>query len=723
MTQIPCVVKRVKTPTILQMEATECGAAALAIILAYYGRFVSLEELRIKCGISRDGSKAVNMLKAARKYGLVAQGAKAELDALGDLVFPFIAFWQFNHFVVVEGIDAKKVYLNDPATGPRAVTHDDFDQSFTGIVLLFEPGPEFKKGGRQESLQQSLMTRLRGVRTAFLYVTLASLALVIPGIIIPGFTKIFIDEILIRHLSGWLLPLIWGMVFTALLRAGLTWLQQTHLLRLELKLSLTTSTRFLWHVLRLPMSFFSQRYVGDISTRIAANDRLATLLSGDLSTSFVSLISMVFYAIIMFLYDWQLTILGIITALINASLLYHIARGIENSGRRLQQEFGKLSGIEMSGVQAIETLKASGGENYFFQRWAGQHALTLNSQQRIHLYNLSLLILPQLLSGLMTVAVLGLGGWRIMQGYLTVGALVAFQTLLTSFNEPLSTLLGLGSKLQEIRGDLARLEDVLRHPEDARLSIPQTSQIKKLQGKLKLQEVSFGYSPLEPPLIENIHLNLQPGGRVAIVGISGSGKSTLAKLICGLYQPWTGEILVDDQPLTTISQTTLSKSIAFVDQDICLFDGTVRNNLTLWDSSIPIAVIEQAIKDAALEQLIIMRPGGLEDQIINSGVNFSGGQRQQLEIARALTTEPSLLVLDEATASLDASTEYQIVQNLKQRGCSLLIVAHRLSTIRECDEILVLQQGKIVARGTHDQLSRVDGPYRQLLLGSASTDE
>ncbi len=723
MVQIP-LVKRTKTPTILQMEAAECGAAALAIILAYYGHFVSLEEMRVSCGISRDGSKAVNMLQAARQYGLVAQGAKVELDALADLVFPFIAFWQFNHFVVVEGSDAKKVYINDPATGPRTITHEEFDQSFTGIVLLFEPGPDFKKSGQKESLLRSLLSRLQGIRTPLVYITIASLALVIPGIVIPGFTKVFIDEVLISHLSGWLLPLIWGLVFTALMRAALLWIQQTHLLRTELKLTLTTSTQFLWHVLRLPIAFFSQRYAGDISTRIAANDRLAILLSGDLSTSFVSLASMVFYAIVMFLYDWQLTLLGITTACINAALLYRVAKGIENNGRRLQQELGKLSGIEMSGLQAIETLKASGSENYFFQRWAGQHAQTINSQQRIHLYNLTLLILPQLLSGLMTVTVLGLGGWRIMQGYLTIGALVAFQSLLASFNEPLSTLLGLGSKLQEIRGDLARLDDVLRHPEDTRLAITSTTtDSSKLQGKLELDNISFGYSPLELPLLENIQLTLKPGGRIAVVGISGSGKSTLAKLICGLYQPWSGKILLDDQLLETIPQPVLSRSLAFVDQDICLFDGTVRNNLTLWDSSIPIATIEQAIKDAALESLITGRPGGLEDPIINSGVNFSGGQRQQLEIARALTAEPSLLVLDEATASLDALTEYQIVENLKQRGCSLLIVAHRLSTIRECDEILVLEKGKIVARGTHDQLCQVEGPYRQLLLGSASTDE
>lgn len=718
MTALPYEIKRVITPSILQMEAAECGAAALGIVMGYFGRHVSLEELRQACGVSRDGSKATNLLRAARNYGFTAYGAKAESEALIDLAVPFIIFWEFNHFVVVEGIGPDKIYINDPATGPRTVSHEEFDTSFTGIVLVFEPGPQFKKGGQKDTLWHSLAPRLQGIQTPLTYIILLSLALVIPGIVIPGFTKIFIDDILIRQVSGWLAPLIWGMVITALLRAGMTWLQQIHLLRLELKLTLTNSARFLWHVLRLPITFFTQRFAGDIGSRVAANDRLASLLSGEISTSFVSLVSMFFYGLIMFLYDWQLTLLAIIVVAINSNLLFRIARGIENSSRRLQQELGRLAGIEMSGLEAIETIKASSGENDFFQRWAGYHAKSLNSQQMIHLYSRTLLIVPQLLTGLLTVAVLGLGGWRIMQGYLSVGSLVAFQSLLISFNEPIQTLLGLGSKLQEIRGDLARLDDVLRHPEDPRLTqqLPPNTLPVKLKGQLELRNLSFGYSPLDPPLFENIYLNLRPGSRIAIAGISGSGKSTLAKLVCGLYTPWSGEILLDDQPLANIPQVTLSHSVSFVDQDICLFEGTIRDNLTLWDQTIPNTALERAIKDAALEPLINARNMGLESKVINAGANFSGGQRQQLEIARALVTEPSLLVLDEATSSLDASTEYQIVQNLKQRNCSLLIIAHRLSTIRDCEEIIVLDHGKIVERGTHDQLCQNNGPYRRLLL-------
>lgn len=722
--------KHIKTPVIMQMEAAECGAAALAIVLAYYGRYVSLEELRIACGVSRDGSKATNMLLAARQYGLAAHGAKGEPEALTELKFPIIVFWEFNHFVVVEGIDAKKVYINDPASGPRSVTREEFDRAFTGILLTFEPTAAFKKSGAKETLWQKLVPRLQTIKEALAFVIIASLFLVIPGIVIPGFTKIFIDDVLIQNLHSWLLPLLWGMLLTAIFRIALGWLQQAHLLRLEIKIALTASTRFLWHVLRLPISFFNQRFAGDIDSRIASNVRVATLISGDFSTSVVSLISMVFFAIVMFLYDWQLTLLGITVAILNTLLLLFVSNGISNSSRKLQQELGKLSGIEMNGLQAIETIKATSTDHDFFQQWAGWHARTINSQQKIELYARILSVLPGLLSGLLTIAVLGLGGWRIMQGYLTIGSLVAFQSLLASFNEPIATLIGVGTSLQEIKADLARLDDVLHHPEDIRLSASakatadtsalalakaDSSSSAKLSGKLELKDLSFGYSPLDPPLLDKISLTLLPGQRIAVVGTSGSGKSTLVKVVCGLYQPWSGEILFDDQPLAQIPQSLLCNSVSFVDQDIVLFEGTIRNNLTLWNNAIPISMINKAIEDAEISSVIMMRPHALEGEVLAAGANFSGGQKQQLEISRALINNPTLLVLDEATASLDAKTEQKIMENIKRRNCSLLIVAHRFSTIRDSDEIIVLEQGKIVERGKHEDLYQKQGKYYSLL--------
>lgn len=708
---------RVITPTLLQMEATECGAAALGIILGFYELYVPLEELRIACGVSRDGSKAVNVLKAARRYGLQAQGAKIEMDDLlaEDMTFPVIAFWEFDHFLVIEGFDAKNVYLNDPATGPRTITYEEFSRAFTGVILVFEPTPEFHKGGQKITLHSILEPRLKGLEKALLFVILASLFLVIPGIIIPGLTKVFIDEVLIKQLSGWLVPLLWGLFITAILRTLLSWLQQYYLLRLQMKITVASSARFLWHVLRLPLAFFSQRMIGDIESRIASNNRVAELLSGNLSTSIVGLVSMLLYAIILFLYNWPLTIISIGFAGLNAYILWRVARGIENSSRRLQQELGKLNGIEMSALQAIETIKATGAENDFFQRWAGSHAKTINSQQKISLYAMALHILPQLLTGLLSIIVLGLGSWQIIQGKLTVGGLVAFQSLLISFNQPLMTLLNFGNELQQIRADLTRLEDVQKHPEDPRFLISSTMRESKLKGKLELQNICFGYSPLEPPILDDINITLNPGQRIAIVGNSGSGKSTLVRLVCGLYKPWAGEITLDDQPMTTVSSEKLSHSLAFVDQDIFLFEGTIKDNLTLWDHTIAEETIAHALEDTLLAPVLLHRLHGLASVVLPAGSNFSGGQRQQLEIARALIQKPTILVLDEATAALDAATEQQLMDNLKKRGHSLLIIAHRLSTIRDSDEIIVLEKGKVAERGTHEGLYQQGGVYYRLL--------
>lgn len=705
---------RMRTPTVLQMEAVECGAAALAIILAYYERYESLEKLRLECGVSRDGSKAVNILKVARKYGMKAQGAKLQdLDELCNLKSPCILFWEFNHFVVFEGCAADKFYINDPATGPRVVTRQEFDRSFTGVLLLFEPTADFKKGGAAPSLFNNIKQRLQGSEKDLAFIIIASLTLIIPGIIIPGFSKIFIDDILIQKMNNWIFPLLLGMLITALMRSILTWLQQKYLLHLEIKMMLINAVRFFWHVIQLPITFFQQRYAGDIEERVDANYRVAELLSGELSSSIVDLISMVFFALVMLLLDWQLTVIGIIFAILNGLLLYKLSRSMSDVGRRFLQEKGKLVGVEMSYLNGIETIKAMSKEDECFQRWAGFHAKTINSEQQLTVYEQFLMIIPQLLSSLLTVIILGLGSWQIIRGQITVGTLVAFQTLMVSFNAPLQTLLHFGKQLQQIRGDIARLDDVLKHPEDPRLSASYPKQVEKLQGAVELKDLTFGYSPLDPPFIENLSLKIKSNAQIAIVGQSGGGKSTLAKLICGLYSPWHGYIHIDDLPLNQISPLTLANSVSFVDQDIFLFEGTVRDNLTQW-ADYPEDVIVQAIKDACIEEDILER-GGLNTKVIEGGVNFSGGQCARLEIARALINNPTLIILDEASASLDPIVEKRIYDNLKTRQMTIIIISHRLSTIRDSDEIIVLDQGKIVQRGKHHELIQQDGLYKQLI--------
>ncbi|HXJ58666.1 MAG TPA: NHLP family bacteriocin export ABC transporter peptidase/permease/ATPase subunit [Verrucomicrobiae bacterium] len=719
--------RRVKTPTVLQMEAVECGAAALAIVLAYYGRIVPLETLRIRCGVSRDGSKASNMVRVAREDGMIARGLRKEPEELRTQTLPFIVFWNFNHFLVVEGFGKGRVYLNDPATGPRSVTEEEFDHSFTGVVLALEPGPAFKPGGQKPSLLNSLRLRLRGSESAVLYVALVGLLLVVPGLVVPTFTQVFVDDYLVRGLTDWVRPLLFGLALTGLLWALLVWLQQYFLQRLQRKLAISTSGNFFWHVLRLPVEFFTHRYGGEIGSRVQINNHVAHLLSGELATTLIALVMVVFYVVLMLQYDILLTVTGIGIAFLNVAALRIVSRKRVDANRRLLQEEGKLTGTSLGGLQMIETLKAGGRESDFFARWSSYQTKVMNMQQEMAFYGRVLGAVPPLLFAVNTATILGWGGLRVMQGHMTMGMLVAFQTLMASFMAPFSTLANLGAALQEAEGSMNRLDDVLRYQQDRLLRAtggpvpapePGRSQPiteTKLAGKLELKNVTFGYARHQAPLIENFNITLPPGARVALVGGSGSGKSTIAKLVCGLYEPWSGELLYDGQPRATLPRHLLTNSIALVDQEIFLFEGTVLDNLTLWDDTVPERAVVQAAKDASIHDDITARAAGYESRVEEAGANFSGGQRQRLEIARALVGEPTLLVLDEATSALDPITETIIDDNLRRRGCSCLIVAHRLSTIRDCDEIIVLEHGQVVERGRHEEMKNAGGPYARLI--------
>jgi NHLM bacteriocin system ABC transporter peptidase/ATP-binding protein len=703
------------------MEALECGAAALGIVLARFERWVPLEELRIACGVSRDGSKASNVVKAARQYGLEAKGFKKEPQALRTIQPPAILHWNFNHFVVLEGFGKKgKVHLNDPATGPRVVTEEELDQAFTGVVLTFQPGAQFEKRGAPPRLIPALRSRLAGSRGALAFVLLAGLALVIPGLVVPVFSKVFIDGILLENRQDWLLLLLWGMGLSALTMGVLTWLQQSYLLRLETRMAVGASSRFLWHVLRLPTEFFSQRYAGDISSRVAINDRVAQLLSRDLATNAVGTLMIVFFAVILFQYDVTLTMAGIAVVSLNVAVLRWVSRKRVDGNRRLAQDQGKLLGTAIGGLQTIETLKATGGEGDLFTRWAGYQAKVVNGRQDLERYTQILDAVPTLLSAVNTALILGIGGLRVIDGELTLGGLLAFQLLMVAFIAPANRLVSLGGKLQMLEGDMNRLDDVLRYRTDpmagsGREDLPPEGAPVKLVGYLELRDVSFGYNRLDPPLIEGLDLHLKPGSRAALVGGSGSGKSTIARLIAGLYQPWGGEILFDGRKRSEIQPEVITNSLATVDQNVFLFEGSVRENLTLWDSTIPLPDVVAAAKDACIHEEIAARPGGYDSAVEEGGANWSGGQRQRLEIARALVGRPSLLILDEATSALDPMTESRIDAALRRRGCTCLIVAHRLSTIRDADEIIVLERGKVVQRGTHDDLKGVEGTYARLI--------
>lgn len=713
--------RHVRTPTLLQVEAAECGPASLGIVLAQFGLTIPLSELRMACGVTRDGSKASDLLRAARQYGLVAKGFRKEPADLLNMALPMVVFWNFNHFLVIEGFCKKGVYLNDPASGPRLVSAQEFDQSFTGVVLTFSPGPDFKEGGEKHNLFHSLARRFKGSQTGILYILLASLGLVIPGLAIPALIRMFVDGFLVRQRTEWLAVVCIGLAVSALLRAIFTWLQQFSLLRLETRLALSNSSQFFWHLLRLPLSFYFQRSAGEVGSRVAMNDRVARLLSGDLATAILDILVALFVANMMLQYSLWLALIGIGISALNFAVLYLIARRRVDTSQRLLQERGKLYGTAMSGVLMIENLKATGTESDFFARWAGYQTKVLNAEQELGAATQLLSVIPAFLSVFSTAVILMLGSIFVMQGQITLGVLVAFQSLLASFSGSINRMVGLGGLLHEVSGNLFSLDDVLRNPLDAALIETGNMARVRLSGGLEVRNLTFGYSRFEPPLIENFSLKIKPGDRIALVGGSGSGKSTVAKLIAGLYQPWEGEILLDGQSRNQLARTTITNSLAMVDQDIFLFEGSVRENITLWDDTVPTAVIMEAARDACIHEDIASRPKGYEGSVEEDGRNFSGGQRQRLEIARALSGQPTLLIMDEATSALDAITEKLIDDNLRRRGCTCLIVAHRLSTIRDCDEIIVLENGKIVQRGTHEELQRAGGVYARLVQADTTT--
>lgn len=736
--------KRVKTPTVLQMEAVECGAAALGKVLGYYGKRVPLAELRQACGVSRDGVTAASVLKAARKYGLAASGYKKSLERVMQLEPPFIVFWHFNHFLVVDGFTNKWVYLNDPATGPRRVTHEEFDEGYTGIALGFTPGESFAPGGPKDDVAGTLWARLKPSIGALLLAVVAGFFLVLPALILPALSRIFVDSILVGGRLEWLPYLLLSLLIIAILEGWLVALQRRYLRSLRIKLAVGMTSRFVWHVLRLPVGFYAQRFAGEIASRIRLNDEVAAVLSGRLTTTVISFVLVLFYALAMAQYDLLLTAIVVGFAIINVAVLQWIGRQRTDANLRLSQEQGKAAGVAIAGLQNMETIKASGLESDFFARWAGYYTKSINAQQELGLSNQVLGILPSLLSALTNLALLVVGGWRVINGELTIGMLVAFQLLMVSFQRPVNRLVSFASTLQTLQGNLQRLDDVLANEVDGQLrgndqnpvgarhvrdhissdAVPRDEHASplpvhhvahRLTGAIAIRDLAFGYHPLEAPLIDHLDLDIQPGQRVAFVGGSGSGKSTLAKLIAGLYEPRSGDICFDGVPRQDISRAVLTNSIAVVEQDILIFEGTIRDNLTLWDSTIPDMDLRKAAEDAAIMDVILAQPYGFDAQLLEGASNLSGGQRQRLEMARALVGNPSILILDEATSALDTETEKILDQNLRRRGCTCIIVAHRLSTIRDCDEILVLDRGKVVQRGTHESLWAAGGHYARLI--------
>ena len=712
-----------RVPTVMQLEAVECGAASLAMVLAFHGRHVPLEALRSECGVTRDGSKAGGLLRAARSYGLVARGFRKEPGELAALPLPAVLFWNFNHFVVLEGFREGRALLNDPALGRRRVDAAEFDQAFTGVVLTFEPGPEFAPGGEPYSVLASLRRHFTGLAAPVALAVLLGLALVAPALALPWLMGRFVDEVLAARLPGVAEALVLGLVAAALARGALTWLQGQVLTAAFARASLASARRFFARALALPMDFFVQRSPGEIAARVELNERVAETVSADLAFVVLDLATAAFYLLLMLRLDAGLT--GLVAACVAVELLAvrALAARTADVSQQLSVQAGRIAGTAAGGLANIESVKAGGQEGALFLRWLGLQVRFANTALEAERLTFALSQVPAIAGLVAQLGVLGWGAVRIMQGAFSVGDLVAFQVLLAGFTAPVHALYDAVQKVQALRGDTARIDDVLNHPAEPGVAVvddPPSAVSGARPRAIEFRDVSFGYAKGGVPLIEGFNLRVWPGSRVALVGASGSGKSTLARLAAGLYRPWSGEILFDGRPREAYVREELARALAYVDQDVVLFEGSVRDNLTLWDPAAEDEVIRAAARHAAIEDEIGGRPGGLDAPLQEGARNLSGGQRQRIEIARALARGPSLLVLDEATSALDPATEAIVEANLRRRGTTCLVIAHRLSTVRDADEILVLEAGRVVERGTHAELAASPaGRYAALVAGES----
>lgn len=709
--------KYAKTPTIYQMEATECGAASLSMIFSYFGKNIPLEQMRIETGVSRDGCNAGNIMRCAKKYGLDCHGYRKEPAALRELQTPCIIHWNFNHFVVFEGFKGKHAYINDPAMGRRKLTMEELDDAFTGIVLTFAKTDSFVKEKKKNTMMSFIKHRLKGQYSTLFRLLFVGLLLVFPGLLFPVLSQVFMDDVLVGGNTSWFTKLILFMCATILLQAVLTIYRNVVLAKLQKKMVLLSAREFLHNMFRLPISFFDQRYVGDLSGRVSNNANVSVFLAGELAETVLNIFVAIFYLVLLLIYSPILTAIALATVVVNLVVVKITSDMLSNASIKLQQDSGKLAGAVCAGLSITSTLKASGAENEYVGRILGYNAKTICTEQKLSKTQQVINAIPDAVKMLGDVLVLIVGGLIVINGNMTVGMLVAFTTLFGSFNEPIDALVGFVKNIQTTKADINRVEDIMKYPLDEKFDTStEKKQMKtKLDGSVELDDIAFGYSKLKDPIVAGFSFKIDCGSSIAFVGSSGCGKSTVSKIVSGLYKPWQGRLLFDGIPVEEIPNEVMNASVSTVSQNITLFSGTVRDNLTMWNSSISESDMIAAAKDACIHDIISQKPGAYDYKLTEGATNLSGGQRQRLEIARALATNPTVLIMDEATSALDPVVEKRIMDNIKRRGCTCVIVAHRLSAIRDCDQIIVMNRGKIVQRGSHDELAQVDGHYKRFI--------
>jgi len=714
---------RARTPTIIQMEAVECGPASLGMILGYFGYFLPLEALRLDCAVDREGTNAKILIDVGKKYGLDGKGIRIELDEIEKLSSPVIVFWEYNHFLVLEGVKKDKVFLNDPATGSRSMSREEFKRGFTGIVLKFTPASEFVKKGKPRSILKDVLLKLTSAKSSLILLFVTTFLLLLPGLALPAFIRFFVDQVIAAQIFSWYSQITLGLFFAFFYGAAVIMLQQFVSNRLESKLSIDFSSAFFKHVLKLPIAFYAARFSGEIVQRILANERVARSISTDFLKVFFDLSVIVVYGAIILSYSWIIGVIACLAAFINIALFIWFQELRSNDYVKKQQEGGKWTTSTAFALQQIKTIKASGLEESVFNRFASGYAQNISIEQKLEEKDSLLSAVPVLLQGLVIAGLLLLGTLFVLEGKLTIGMLAALAILLLSFLSPINRLVNFGMKMQNLKTDINRLNDVLEYEVDPlykNINTNKSSEKEKLNGHLEFRNVTFGYNPIEPAIIEDLSFTIKPGHKVALVGPSGVGKSTIVKLALGLYRPWKGEILYDGRSIDDIPHDIFHRSISSVDQAIFLFSGSIRENLSLWDLSVTNQMLIEAAKDAKIHEEILSRKDGYDAKLYENGDNLSGGQRQQLEIARALLYRPSILILDEATSALDPQTEKEINDMIRQKGVSKLMITQRISSIQDCDEIIILEAGKVLERGIHQELKEANGLYQKLFTSEKS---
>ena len=706
-----------KTPVILQLEIVECGAASLAMVMAYHNKWIPLERLRVDCGISRDGSKAANILKVARMYGFEAKGYRLEPSAIASAIpFPCIIHWNMNHFVVLKKLDKRQAYINDPGRGEVKIPIEQFNQSFTGIAIAITPGEDFEPSGKPVSVWPFAKQRLKGTAPVFAFIIMMSALASVIGIISTFFGRVFVDDLLSGNHPEWAAGFIALFLAFNFLSILLSVINTKTNLKITAKFAVVSSGMFMWHALRLPLDFYSSRHAGDVASRQGENDGISLSLIQLFAPLFIDALMMVFYLYIVLQYSVLLTVIGFSSLLINYAVNKFMTNKNINISRVSSRDSAKLGAMTVAGVEMIETIKSTGAEDGFFERWSGYHASVNDSKIKSMKLGMSVGLLPQFVSQTINIVILLIGAYLIIRGDMTVGIFFAFQGFLSAFLSPFSKIINTRLQMQQTKVSMERVQDVFNYKTDVEYQeFNMDESFYKLSGKIEIKDLTFGYNRLSEPLLDNFNMTLNPGESIALVGASGCGKSTIAKLISNLYKPWSGEILFDGKTAGEVPREIFTSSVSVVDQDIILFQDSISSNIKTWDKSIEDFEVILAARDAQIHSTVIDRDGGYGADVQEGGKNFSGGERQRLEIAGALAKDPTVIILDEATSALDAKTEYDVIQAVKDRGVSMVIVAHRLSTIRDCNEIIVLDKGKVVQRGTHDELYAQDGKYRELV--------